>query len=181
MAREKWDWCGGGVKSMKHLYLVGGPMGVGKTTVCRELQRRLDRCVFLDGDWCWDMRPFQVTAETKHMVMDNVCYLLNNFLHCSAYDHVIFCWVLHRQELLDELLSRLDTGDCEVHAISLVCTEEALRTRLQRDIQTGKRMPDVLERSLEYLPMYGRLDTRKIDTSNLSPGEAAEFLLEESP
>lgn len=171
---------GGGVNSMKHLYLVGGPMGVGKTTVCRALQRRLDRCVFLDGDWCWDMRPFQVTAETKHMVMDNICYTLNNFLHCSAYDHVVFCWVLHQQVILNDLLSRLDTGDCAVHAISLACTEEALRTRLQGDIRAGKRTPDVLERSLDYLPLYDRLDTRKIDTTNLSSGEAAELLLEES-
>ena len=34
---------------MKRLYLIGGPMGVGKTTVCRALQRRLERSVFLDG------------------------------------------------------------------------------------------------------------------------------------
>ena len=40
---------------MKTLYLVGGPMGVGKTSVCQLLKRRLDRCAFLDGDWCWDM------------------------------------------------------------------------------------------------------------------------------
>ena len=37
---------------MKRLYLIGGPMGVGKTTVCRALQKSLDRSVFLDGDWC---------------------------------------------------------------------------------------------------------------------------------
>ena len=43
-----------GGDGMKRLYLIGGPMGVGKTTVCRELQKRLDRSVFLDGDWCWD-------------------------------------------------------------------------------------------------------------------------------
>ena len=35
---------------MKHLYLIGGTMGVGKTTVCRHLQKQLDRCVFLDGE-----------------------------------------------------------------------------------------------------------------------------------
>lgn len=35
---------------MKTLYLVGGPMGVGKTSVCQLLKRRLDRCAFLDGD-----------------------------------------------------------------------------------------------------------------------------------
>ena len=111
---------------MKSLYLVGGTMGVGKTTTCRILRDRLDRSVFLDGDWCWDMRPFVVNAETRAMVMDNICHLLNNFLRCTAYDSIVFCWVMHEQGILDELLSRLDLGDCRVHAVSLVCTPEAL-------------------------------------------------------
>ena len=63
---------------MKRLYLIGGPMGVGKTAVCRELQKRLDRSVFLDGDWCWDMSPFQVTSETKKMVLENIVFLLQS-------------------------------------------------------------------------------------------------------
>ena len=53
---------------MKNLYLIGGTMGVGKTTVCRQLKEDLPRSVFLDGDWCWDASPFQVTEETKTMV-----------------------------------------------------------------------------------------------------------------
>ena len=39
------------VTARKTLYLVGGPMGVGKSTVCRELNRMLPRSVLLDGDW----------------------------------------------------------------------------------------------------------------------------------
>ncbi|MBQ0125795.1 MAG: AAA family ATPase, partial [Clostridiales bacterium] len=39
---------------MKTLYLIGGTMGVGKTTVCQQLKKELDKAVFLDGDWCWD-------------------------------------------------------------------------------------------------------------------------------
>lgn len=69
---------------MKTLYLIGGPMGVGKTTVCQLLKNKLPYRVFLDGDWCWDSHPFQVTEKTKEMVMKNICYLLNNFIHCSA-------------------------------------------------------------------------------------------------
>ena len=72
----------------KKLYLIGGPMGVGKTTVGQILKRSLSKCVFLDGDWCWDMDPFQVTEETKRMVMENICTLLNNFLHCTAYQNM---------------------------------------------------------------------------------------------
>ena len=76
---------------MKKLYLIGGAMGVGKTTVSQILKKKLVNSVFLDGDWCWDSDPFQVTEETKAMVIDNICYLLNNFLRCSAYDNIIFC------------------------------------------------------------------------------------------
>lgn len=159
---------------MKRLYLIGGPMGVGKTTVCRELQKRLDRSVFLDGDWCWDAHPFQVTEETKAMVLENICFLLNNFIRCSAYDHVIFCWVLHQQEILDRLLSRLNTRDCGVRAISLVCTPEALSARLEEEIRAGRRERDALERSLAYLPLYEFLNTERLDVSRLTPAGAAE-------
>ena len=159
---------------MKRVYLIGGPMGVGKTTVCRELQKRLYRSVFLDGDWCWDANPFQVTEETKAMVTENICFLLNNFLRCTAYENVVFCWVLHQQAILDDLLSRLDTGGCEVRTVSLVCTPEALAARIEKDIQAGLRMPDALERSLAYLPLYRALDTARLDVSGLTPAEAAE-------
>ena len=37
---------------MKRLILIGGSMGVGKTTVCNELKLQLKKSVFLDGDWC---------------------------------------------------------------------------------------------------------------------------------
>ena len=80
---------------MKKLYIIGGTMGVGKTTVSQLLKEKLPRSVLLDGDWCWDMSPFQVTEETKSMVIDNICYLLNNFIKCSAFDNIIFCWVMH--------------------------------------------------------------------------------------
>ena len=73
---------------MKRLYMIGGPMGVGKTAACRQLQQLLDRSVFLDRDWCWDAHPFQVTEETREMVLENISFRLNSFLRCSAYDHV---------------------------------------------------------------------------------------------
>ncbi|MGF0031660.1 AAA family ATPase [Bariatricus sp. SGI.154] len=80
---------------MKNIYLIGGMMGVGKTTTCRILKNKLPNCVFLDGDWCWDMHPFQVTPKIKKMVMENICFLLNQFIRCSAYENIIFCWVMH--------------------------------------------------------------------------------------
>ncbi len=162
---------------MKTLYIIGGTMGVGKTTTAKCLKQLLPNSVFLDGDWCWDMHPFQVTEETKEMVMDNICHLLNNFIACSVYDSIIFCWVLHQQPILDDLLSRLHTAGCHVRQLSLVCGEHALRARLQKDIDAGIRAEDVVARSVARLPLYPSLNTEKIDVSSLTPAQAAERIL----
>lgn len=149
---------------MKRLYIVGGTMGVGKTAVCQQLKMNLPNSVFLDGDWCWDANPFQITDETKVMVMDNICHLLNNFLHCSAYENVIFCWVMHEQSIIDSIAEKLDTQNCDVKCISLIVGEADLRRRLTKDVENGIRSADVIERSVARIPLYDTLNTIKIDT-----------------
>lgn len=161
---------------MKTLYLIGGTMGVGKTTVCRQLKERLPRSVFLDGDWCWDAHPFQATEETKKMVMENICFLLGQFLRCSAYENIIFCWVMHQQAIIDEILDGIDTTACEVHAVSLVCDEAVLRERLERDVAAGVRKPDVIARSLARIPCYEKLTTLKIETGGKTVPEIVDEL-----
>lgn len=151
---------------MKTLYLIGGTMGVGKTTVSEQLKKDLPDSVFLDGDWCWDASPFQITEETKAMVIDNICYLLNNFLHCSVYENVIFCWVMHAQSIIDSIVEKLDTENCNVKYISLVADESNLRKRLEADVERGIRSADVIERSIMRVQMYQTLDTIKIHTAN---------------
>ena len=159
---------------MKTLYLIGGTMGVGKTTVSRALQKKLPNCVFLDGDWCWDMSPFVVSEETKTMVMDNICHLLQNFLRCTAYENIIFCWVMHEQSIIKDILSRLDVGDTEVKAISLLASEKAITARLEKDVASGIRTPDVIKRSIARIPLYEKLDTVKIDTNEKTVDAVAE-------
>lgn len=158
---------------MKNIYLIGGTMGVGKTAVSQILKKKLPNCVFLDGDWCWDMKPFQVTDETKQMVMENICFLLNQFIRCSVYENIIFCWVMHEQGILDEIVSKLETDGCLVHRISLICSAEELRKRLQKDIDAGIRTEDVIPRSIARIGLYRKLDTEKIDVSYMTPEEAA--------
>lgn len=166
-----------GVDSMKHLYMIAGPMGVGKTAVSRELQKRLPNCVFLDGDWCWDSSPFLVTEETKAVVLDNICHMLNNFLRCSAYENIVFCWVMHEQEIIDAILERLDAEGAEVTVCALVCKEETLIERLRRDIEAGKRSEDVISRAVERLARYPELDVMKLDTTEMTPVQTAEKII----
>lgn len=162
---------------MKNLIFVCGTMGVGKTAACQRLKTLLPHCAFLDGDWCWDMSPFAVTDETKSMVLDNITHVLKNFIRCSVYENIVFCWVMHEQTIIDEILSRLDTQQCTVRLFSLVCRETTLQQRIEKDIAAGKRSPEVLSRSLARLPLYRKLHAQQIDTSDLSVFQTAALLL----
>ena len=138
---------------MKTIYLIGGTMGVGKTTVSQQLKKELPNSVFLDGDWCWDADP------------------------CTAYKNIIFCWVMHEQSIIDEIINSLDTGDARVIKISLMIDETNLRKRLSADIAKGIRSNDVIDRSVARINMYQILDTIKVDTVNKNVCEIVSEIL----
>lgn len=163
---------------MKNIFLIGGTMGVGKTATCQIMKSKLNNSVFLDGDWCWDMHPFQVTEETKQMVLDNICFLLNNFIKCSAYENILFCWVMHEQTIIDTIISRLNAANCNVHSISLVCSEQALQARLRKDVDAGIRTEEIIHRSIERISHYEKLNTDKVDVSKMVPAQAADFIIQ---
>ena len=163
---------------MKILYMIGGTMGAGKTTVCQSLKNKLNNSVFLDGDWCWDMNPFRVTDETKDMVLDNICHTLNNFLHCSEFEHIIFCWVMHEQSIIDSIKKRLELNGCKTAEFSLICSEEVLKKRLRADVERGIRTEDVIGRSAARIPLYEKLETVKIDVSEITADIAAEQIID---
>lgn len=159
---------------MKKLIFINGTMGVGKTTVSQKLKLLLKESVFLDGDWCWDMNPFTVNEETKNMVLNNIAYLLNNFLNCSQYRYIIFCWVMHEESIMEEIIKRIDNYQYQLLKFSIICSEEKLKERITRDIENGKREIKVLERSIERIELYKNMDTIKINTDTLTPDKVAE-------
>ena len=161
---------------MKTLYLVGGPMGVGKTSVCQLLKRRLDRCAFLDGDWCWDMDPFVVNDETKEMVLDNICFVLDRFLHCTEFENVVFCWVLQQQDIWDAILSRLDTRGWRAVRAALVAPPEARPRRRQGDLDAGRRPPEAVPPRLARPAPHATPDPPPTPTSERSAEETAGCL-----
>lgn len=163
---------------MKKLYLIGGAMGAGKSAVGSALNRLADKSVRLDGDDLWRMNPFTASDSTKLMVMANIRAVINNFIACPDIDCVIFTWVMHEQEIIDDILSGLALNGVEVRTVSLILSEEALKRRLEKDINAGVRQPDIIERSLRYLKKYDLLDTEKLDVSGISPEEAAGRILE---
>ena len=159
---------------MKKLIMVNGTMGVGKSTVCNILFKMLNNSVYLDGDWCWNMNPFVVSDENKEMVINNISYLLKSYLNNSGYEYIILCWVIQDEAIFKQILDKLNGFDFELHKISLVCSEESLKNRLNIDVENGIRKTDVISRSIERISFYEKMDTVKIDVSNITPKDAAK-------
>ena len=158
---------------MKKLIIINGTMGIGKSTVCSILLDTLKPSVYLDGDWCWNMNPFLVSEENKKMVIDNITHLLKSYLDNSGYEYIIFCWVIHQENIFRKLLEPLKNYDFELYKVSLVCSETALKSRLEIDVQNGVRQDDVIDRSVQRMELYNNMDTIKIDVSNIDPKQTA--------
>lgn len=160
---------------MKKLIIVNGTMGVGKTATCEQLYEKLEKSVWLDGDWCWMMNPFVVNEENKRMVEDNIVFMLRSFLTNSSLEYVVFNWVIHQEYIFGLLLDRLKDLEFTLYKISLVCTKEALRQRILKD---PSREENQIDASLARLEQYYNMDTIKLDVSEISAAEAAERIAE---
>lgn len=151
---------------MKNIIFINGTMGVGKSSTCKELNRILPASVWLDGDWCWMADPFVVTDETKTMVTDNICHMLNNFIACSEYENIIFSWVMDYESIYESIVTGLNCENCNIFRFTICCSPEELKRRVEGDTQQSGRS---YKRSLERVSRFDKMDTVKISNDNMNP------------
>ena len=162
-----------GYKDMKKLIIINGVPGAGKTTTSKALYKALEGSVLLDGDWCWMMNPFVVNEENKEMVESNINFLLRSFLTNSSYKYVIFNWVIPNKSITERILRRLEDLEFQVIKISLICTPEVIRHRMELD----NRPDEQIAKSVERLKLYQEMDTHKIDSTNLKVDDVVGEIL----
>lgn len=155
----------------KKLIIINGVMGVGKTTISKALLKSLDNCFWLDGDNCWMMNPFVVNEENKDMVLNNIGYIINSFINNSSSKYILFNWVIHEEEIMRDVLSRISLKNVDVYKVTLMCTKEDLVKRIKKDIENGIRDEKNIDRSLEKYNLYKSMDTIKIDTTDRNVDE----------
>ena len=85
---------------------------------------------------------------------------------------MVFCWVLQYEETARQLLEGLDPS-VRVLRFTLDVSDEELARRLKTDISAGRRDPDCLRRGLDYQRFYPGQHTIHLDTTFLSPSQAA--------
>lgn len=148
-------------------------MGVGKTTVCKKLLQQMEKTVWLDGDWCWMMNPWNIDDDNKEMVIRNIKYILKNYLQNSHFENIIFSWVIHEEKIFDLILDDLQDFEFKLFKITLICREDKLLERMNKD----NRDMENIQNSIKRTNLFNNLNTFKIDTSESTPEEVAEKIL----
>ena len=82
------------------------------------------------------------------------------------FDYVIFSWVIDENCIYEEIFSKLKKYHHDLLKLTLVCSEEELKNRIQRDDQTVNP-----NSSIEKLKKCSMLDTIKVNTTGLSPNQ----------
>ena len=139
---------------MTRLVFIGGPPGVGKTSVARELAQRIPDCAWLDGDDVWRIHPFDPTESRKRMVERNISFVLRGFL-AEGIGTVLLSWVLHRRDLIDRLVDSLGTTQFELHLFTLLSSPDVLRARFESDPDRGVLDERALERLRQCAALEG--------------------------
>ena len=160
---------------MKNLIFINGTMGAGKSAVSRELKKVLAPSFFLDGDWCWDMEPFVPGEAERALVLRNIAFLLNSYLAFDGRGNVIFCWVMHKRAVVEDLLARLDLSGARFFLFTLDVSEAELTRRLSRDVERGLRDSGVVERSLARRREFDAFGD-VVPADGISPAEAAHAI-----
>jgi len=164
------------LNKMKTLVLIGGPMGVGKTSIGNELSKRIKKSVYIEGDLGWKGIPFVLNDTNKRKVLDNIILMIKEAF--TSNDVVILGWVMDQQSTIDSISNEFDPKFIQIKSFSIIASPEQITQRLQKDFANGTRKDEgVIERSLARIPLYDKVDSVKIDSTRLTIDEVVLVII----
>ena len=157
--------------SMKRcLVLLGGPPGVGKSTVLECLSELLPNVALLDAD---DVTNTATNfSEDPAIVIQTVVASMRDRLARSDGNGIL-AWVFARAEMFMPVIAGLEDTVDAVEQVYLVASEANLRERLMVRGDTDK-----LEYAKTRLALIEKLPHRRIDTARLTPQQVAQEVLD---
>ncbi|HJP50604.1 MAG: AAA family ATPase [Pseudomonadales bacterium] len=164
---------------MPKLILLGGPPGVGKSTVLRLMKERLDGVGILDADDVWRVSRNVATEENGVIAINNVIGVMRGYFEAGC-ELGIVSWVFARSALYDPVKSGLCDVVERVDHIYLTASKKKLEQRLKERNRLGVEndpIKDVISYSISRLELIDSLPYAKIDTSGMSPEKVAAELL----
>ena len=108
----------------------------------------------------------------KQIYYKNIVCVLNNFATHSELENIIHCWVIPKEEVLKDIISKLTI---KPHIFVLTCSEQKHTERIQADTNP-RRKETQLGSSIENLKTYKGVNYTETDTSELSAKQVAEII-----
>ncbi|NOU85664.1 AAA family ATPase [Paenibacillus sp. LMG 31460] len=159
------------------IYLISGPIGVGKSTISKELARNVKQCVLIEGDDLLHMFKGELQPsweERLSLTWENILALTRNFIHHNL--NIIIDFVV--EDELDWFCKRLSDLNLELKYVVLRADKEKLIERLSNrgDIDSLERSLFLLNK-LDLLPSFNQFI---YDTTLKQPKEIVEEIISNS-
>lgn len=159
----------------KQIYLISGPLGVGKSTTSKELARLVERCVLIEGDDLLHMymtEPAPTWEERLSLAWMNILSVTRNFIQSDF--HVVIDFVV--EDEFEWFCHNIADLNVQLKYAVLHADEETITERLNKrgDIHS-------LDRSLFLL---NKLKTAPVntdylvDTNQQDPAEIAAGVIQ---
>ncbi len=107
----------------KHLFLIGGASGSGKTTICKSLAGKINGVICLDGDNLWNCGVFNM--ENTVQFYEAWFHLANDISENNAA-----VALFHAGLGMPENATEYAKNNFELHYLSLYCEDDELEKRL---------------------------------------------------
>lgn len=161
---------------MKKFVFIHGPNGIGKSTVCELLNKKVLKSAWLESEWARCINPFILNPEIELLTEKNITFLLRSYLECSEVDTVIFNWGFHgsRKAIYERVLNNISDIQFQYLPITLLCNEEENIKRMKLDNRSDER----IARALQTRHIYEDLTCSSIDTTLLTPEETLMKIIE---
>lgn len=162
---------------MKSLLTICGPNGVGKTTACKEVLKKLPKTAYLDAEWMRQMNPFALTDETIPLIANNCTQVLHNYLDSSSVEYVLFSYGFHgrRNEIWERIQKNMREREIYFDVLVLTCAPGENIRRMKEDKREEARIKRAMLSSRE---IYEKTDYPILDTTFLQPKQVAEKIIE---
>jgi len=164
---------------MKNLLFICGPNGIGKTTICKEIMRKLPNSAYVDSDPCRLMNPFILNDKTIPTIANNISDLLINYIGCPVIETVIFSYGFHgrRKEVFELVMQAVSKRDFNFIPFLLTCSEEENIKRMNMDNRSSERKQRAIGESRKA---FDDVSYPSIDITDFSASEAAENIIKKA-